>query len=87
MSICFTWFPIGGYRRTRNITSIGLFYKNLGSSGGKFKDDKPNGQGTHTYSDGGKYVGEWKNGKEWNGTEYDKDGNIEYKVVNGELQE
>ena len=24
MSICFTWFPIGGYRRTQYITSIGL---------------------------------------------------------------
>ena len=30
MSICFTWFPIGGYRRTPYITSIGLFYKNVG---------------------------------------------------------
>ena len=30
MSICFTWFPIGGYRRTRNITLIGLFYKEVG---------------------------------------------------------
>ena len=30
MSICLTWFPIGGYRRTRNIPSIGLIYKNEG---------------------------------------------------------
>ena len=29
MSRCFTWFPIGGYRRTQYITSIGLFYKNV----------------------------------------------------------
>jgi len=27
MSRCFTWFPIGGYRRTQYIPSIGLFYK------------------------------------------------------------
>jgi hypothetical protein len=30
MSRCFTWFPIGGYRRTQYITSIGLFYKEVG---------------------------------------------------------
>ena len=30
MSICFTWVPIGGYRRTQYITSISLFYKNVG---------------------------------------------------------
>ena len=30
MSRCFNWFPIGGYRRTQYITSIGLFYKNWG---------------------------------------------------------
>jgi len=30
MSIYFTWFPIGGYRRTQYITSIGLFYKKVG---------------------------------------------------------
>jgi len=28
MSRYFTWFPIGGFRRTQYITSIGLFYKN-----------------------------------------------------------
>jgi hypothetical protein len=28
MSRCFTWFPIGWFRRTQYITSIGLFYKN-----------------------------------------------------------
>ena len=30
MSRCFTEFPISGFRRTRNITSIGLFYKKWG---------------------------------------------------------
>jgi hypothetical protein len=30
---------------------------------GEFKDDKPNGQGTHTVADGDKYVGEFKDGK------------------------
>ena len=42
-----------------------------------------NGQGTFTWSDGGEYVGSWKNGTRWNGTFYDKNGNIIYKYVNG----
>ena len=50
---------------------------------GKFKDGKFDGQGTFTWSDGGEYVGSWKNGTRWNGTFYDKNGNIIYKYVNG----
>ena len=34
--------------------------------------------------DGRKYVGEYKDGKTWNGTGYDKNGNIQIKFVNGE---
>ena len=30
---------------------------------GKFKNNKPHGQGTFAYTDGSKYVGEWKDGK------------------------
>ena len=30
MSICFTWFPIGWFKKTQYITSIGLNYKNVG---------------------------------------------------------
>ena len=30
MSICFTWFPIGWFRRTQYISELGLFYKNEG---------------------------------------------------------
>ena len=50
---------------------------------GGFKDGKEHGQGTFTYPDGGKYVGEWKDGQPWNGTGYDKNGNIQVKFVNG----
>ena len=50
---------------------------------GEFKDGKSHGQGTYTWSDGSKYVGEYKDGKRWKGTEYDKNGNIFLKYVNG----
>ena len=53
---------------------------------GQFKNGKPHGQGTLTWSDGEKYVGEFKDGEMWNGTLYDKDGNIKYKWVNGVKQ-
>jgi hypothetical protein len=46
----------------------------------------PNGQGTMIFENGHKYEGEWKNGEEWKGTRYDKDGDIDYKVVNGVRQ-
>ena len=51
---------------------------------GEFKDGKFNGHGKLTWSDGKKYVGEYKDGKKWNGTVYDKNGNIQVKFVNGE---
>ena len=42
-----------------------------------------NGQGTYTYPDGEKYVGEWRDGIRLNGTSYDINGNIQVKFVNG----
>ena len=59
---------------------------------GEWKDGVRNGQGTYTqygsllYPDGRKYVGAYKNGKEWNGTYYDINGKKEYKLVNGEIE-
>ena len=50
---------------------------------GEYKGGIPNGQGTYTSSNGEKYKGEWKDEKPWNGTYYDKDGNIIGKFVNG----
>ena len=44
---------------------------------------KYHGQGTWTYFNGDKYVGEWKDDEMWNGTMYDKNGNIIGKWVNG----
>jgi len=53
---------------------------------GKFKDGKYDGQGTYTWSDGRKYVGEFKDGKRWNGIIFDKEGNIIGKWLNGKEQ-
>ena len=50
---------------------------------GEYKDGKKNGQGTHTYPDGSTYEGEYEDDWEWNGTQYDKNGNITGKYVNG----
>ena len=41
-----------------------------------FSDDIPHGQGTWTHPIGTKYVGEWKDGKSWKGTKYDKEGDV-----------
>ena len=50
---------------------------------GDWKNGKYHGQGTYTSKDGEKFVGEWKDDKEWNGNEYNKDGKIISKYVNG----
>ena len=60
-----------------------MIFENGGKFQGEWKDGKSNGQGTLTLSIGSKYVGEWKDDKEWNGTDYDKNGNITGKWVNG----
>ena len=50
---------------------------------GELKNGEKNGQGTHTYPDGSKFEGDYKDDWEWNGTQYDKNGNITGKYVNG----
>ena len=50
---------------------------------GQVKDGKPNGLGVLISTNGWKYFGNWESGKIWNGTEYDKDGNIIYSWVEG----
>ena len=53
---------------------------------GEFKDGEFHGIGTYTFSDGRKYEGECKGGSPWNGTESDKYGKIEGKIINGVRQ-
>ena len=52
---------------------------------GEHKDGEFHGQGTLTYTDGRKYVGKFKDDEKWNGTGYDKNGNILVKFVNGKM--
>ena len=51
---------------------------------GEWKDGFVNGQGTYTFRSGIKGVGEFRKDKPWNITEYDKNGNINGKYLNGE---
>ena len=53
---------------------------------GQFKDGKQNGQGVYTSIDERKLEGEWKNNKPWNITEYDQNGKITRRYVNGVKQ-
>ena len=47
-----------------------------GTYTGEVSSGVPNGQGTFTYPDGSKYVGEFKDGNPWKGNECDKDGTV-----------
>jgi len=60
--------------------------KNDGKYVGEIEYRKPNGQGTHTYSNGEIYVGKWKGGSPWIGTKYNKNGKTLGKWVNGKFQ-
>ena len=53
---------------------------------GDWKNGKYHGHGTYTFSDGGKGIGDFREDNPWNITEYDKNGNIIGKIVNGEQQ-
>ena len=70
-------------------TSSGFVWKSVGSKKlqpkyeGDVENGVPNGLGVLISTNGWKYFGSWKSGEIWNGTEYDKDGNIIYRWVNG----
>ena len=53
---------------------------------GQVENGEPSGLGVIYFPNGNMYIGEWKDGKMWNGTSYDKDGNIDGKWVNGQFQ-
>ena len=53
---------------------------------GDVENGVPNGLGVLISTNGWKYFGSWKNGEIWNGTEYDKYGNIIYRWVEGKIK-
>ena len=74
---------IGGWKDGR-WNGQGTFTTSNGSKyEGELKNGEKNGQGTHTYPDGSKFEGDYKDDWEWNGTQFDKNGNITGKYVNG----
>ena len=75
------------FLRKENGDGQGEFYCPDGSKYvGGWKDGERHGQGTETLPDGRKYEGKWKDGKPWNGTSYNKNGNIIDNYVNGVIQ-
>ena len=48
--------------------------RDIGKYEGEIKYRFPNSQGTFTLNDGEKYVFKFKDGEEWNGKQYDKEG-------------
>ena len=58
---------------------------------GEWENDTKHGQGTYTLGkgdhgmEGDRFVGEYKYDNSWNGTTYDKNGNIYLKYVNGKV--
>jgi len=74
---------VGGYKNGYEHGQGTLTIPDGGKYEGEWKGGKKNGQGTWTYFNGDKYVGEFKDDEPWNGTTYDKNGNIYLKYVNG----
>jgi len=64
-------------------TSVSYHWENGTKYEGKWKDGKFHGQGTFTFSDGNKGVGEFRDNKPWNITTYKIHVNIIGKYVNG----
>ena len=61
-------------------------YSNGNRYEGEWRGGRWHGQGIYSYPDERKVVGEFRGGKDWNTKEYDKDGNIIGKWVNGKQQ-
>ena len=60
------------------------YEKGMMEEEGYYKDGEKDGQGIYISLNGEKYIGDYKEGFDWNGTYFDKNGNIKSKCVNGE---
>ena len=83
ISILLLSSPLFGQSKKKGLLYI---WENGSRYFGEWKDGKKHGQGKFTYTDGGWYDGSWKEGQSWTGITYDKDGNISYEKVSGEIQ-
>ena len=64
-----------------------LYFKNRTAKYvGDVKDDLMHGKGTTTALDGTKYTGIYKNGRLWNGTVFQKNGEKIYQRINGKIK-
>ena len=86
------WFESGDDQKNLKYTGeifdgkpngTGELSSSSGKYSGEFKNGLMHGQVTHTYKSGKKRAGEFRKGKPWNVKSYDKNGNIEYRWVNG----
>ena len=80
-------FPEDGCFDVKEDGQCNWIYTNEAVYVEKWKAGTKNGQGTYTFVDGRKYVGEWKDGNRWLGIEYDKDGNITATYLDGTRRE
>ena len=89
-------YPLFADSHKRNIlygweTSNGVQLRKFGEKNvhplyeGDAENGQPNGLGIMTYPDVRKYLGQWKDGKSWNGKSYHKNGTFILKVVNGKI--
>ena len=86
------WFESGDEKKHLKYTGeivdgkpngIGELSSPSGKYYGEFKNGLMHGQVTHKYVNGKKRIGEFRKGKQFNTTLYDKDGNIFGRYVNG----
>ena len=80
ISILLLSCPLFGQSKKKGLLYI---WENGSRYVGEWKDGKKHGQGTITFSDGNKGVGEFRGNKPWYITTYDKDGNIIWMMLNG----
>ena len=89
VSRIFSWFVSFSFLSPRVVKDLKKYVKQSDKvwlASDEDREGEWNGQGIFTISDGTKYVGEFKDGTDWNTTGYDKDGNIIGRYVNGTEQ-
>ena len=76
------WKYIGEIKKGKP-NGTGVLSHTFGKYSGEVNNGVVHGQGTYTYKNGRKRVGEFRKGKPWNVKSYDKNGKIETEWVKG----